>query len=85
MEAKKEYITPEHGPIKHWCRWSYGWDLLEVGEQMRCPASEWETIAEAQKRVTTSIRRWRATKPERKAKSFKSQQRDGFILVERTH
>lgn len=62
-------------------RWNYPFDKLEVGDQMRCPIDEGDNAYSAQARILRASRHFRF-KGNGHMK-WKTQQKEGYILVER--
>lgn len=80
VKPKGEYLEAEYNG-RHY---EYGFDDMEVGDQLRCPIKEHEGSATAQSRAMSAAMNWKNRNLEvRKDIKFTSQARGTYILIER--
>jgi hypothetical protein len=83
IQPKEDYIEPV---LQANGCWSYGFQDLEVGHQMRCPLNEGETHTKAQVRCYSCAVNWakrHVHHPERAHIRFTSASYGTYILIER--
>lgn len=78
---KADFIEADRSPYGHW---SYGFEALGVGDQMRCPLNTKEHYLKGQARVLAAAFHWKkrnqqAEEPMR----FRSTTRSKYVLLER--
>ena len=82
LKPSTDYVSPVQRKNG---RWDYGFQWMEVGDQMRCPIMENEAGRKAQVRVHSAALCWK-NKNHALARShihFRTQTRSKYILIER--
>lgn len=64
-------------------RWDYGFEALEVGDQLRVPVTRHEKPARVAKRVSSAVCCWRGLHYYRRHRRYAVNSRSQYVLVER--
>ncbi|HRH68863.1 MAG TPA: hypothetical protein PLB89_05080 [Flavobacteriales bacterium] len=82
LVVKPDFIEPDLGKNG---RWSYGFGDLEVGDQMRCPRTDGESVGHSGARVQSAAIAWKTKNyaKERAHLQFRIQTRAKYVLLER--